>query len=32
MSSVALREGLIYLGMDVSKNTIVVAVLGPSFQ
>ena len=28
MSSVAFREGLIYLGMDVSKKVIVVAVLG----
>lgn len=27
MSSVAFRGGLIYLGMDVSKNTIVVAIL-----
>jgi transposase len=29
MSSVASAAGLIHLGMDVSKNTIVVAVLGP---
>ena len=32
MSSVASQAGLVYLGMDTSKNTIVVAVLGAGEQ
>jgi len=32
MSSVTPREGLIHLGMDTSKNTIVVGVLLPGEQ
>jgi transposase len=32
MSSVALQAGLVYLGMDTSKDTIVVAILGAGEQ